>query len=109
MVGEYGGFIFTSLGWDIKTHCTEETAKDAELQRVIAHLQKGWIKGKCPQYFPLGAELSVIDGTLLQKNRVVIPASICQDLLRRIQEKSNAKEGQDKLFIGLDLMGTSGN
>jgi len=64
----------------------EETAKDSELQRVIAHLHRGWPKGKCPQYFPLRAELSVVEGMLMKNNRIVIPVSMRQDMLRRIHE-----------------------
>lgn len=49
----------------------EETAKDDELQRVIVCLQQGWIKGKCPQYFPMRAELSVCNSMqLLQKDEL---------------------------------------
>lgn len=64
----------------------EETAKDAELQRVIVLLQQGWIKGKCPQYFPTRAELCLCNGMLMRKKRIVIPVSMRQDMLRRIHE-----------------------
>lgn len=65
---------------------TKETAQDETLQAVEEKLQKGWKKGTLPQYYPVRAELSVSNGLLLRQNRIVIPASMRQDILNRIHE-----------------------
>ena len=64
----------------------EETAKDTELQRVMENMQNGWPVGSCPLFYNIRGELSVVDGLLLKKNRIVIPQQLRQDLLQRIHE-----------------------
>ncbi|KAI7790353.1 hypothetical protein IRJ41_020250 [Triplophysa rosa] len=63
-----------------------ETAKDVTLQAVINNLENGWPKGLSPQYFHIRSELSVVNGLLLRKNRIVIPESMRYDMLKRIHE-----------------------
>ncbi|KAI7810790.1 hypothetical protein IRJ41_006595 [Triplophysa rosa] len=39
-----------------------ETAKDKDLQMVIKHLNEGWPRGACSQYYNIRSELSVVKG-----------------------------------------------
>ncbi|MGH0128263.1 UNVERIFIED_CONTAM: hypothetical protein FKN15_034099 [Acipenser sinensis] len=72
---------------DLKSkQIAEETAKDTMLQTVIANLHQGWSKGSCAQYYQIRSELSVVNGLLLRKDRIVIPQSMRQDMLKRIHE-----------------------
>ncbi|XP_061890021.1 uncharacterized protein K02A2.6-like [Entelurus aequoreus] len=72
---------------DIKTQqIAEETAKDEELQRVITNMQNGWPPHSSPRFFHVRGELSVVDGLLLKRNRIVIPQTSRQDILQRIHE-----------------------
>lgn len=65
---------------------TEETTKDPNLCKVTQNLENGWQKVSCKQYFPLSAELSVVDSVLLKTNRMVIPTSMHQEMLQRVHE-----------------------
>nr|XP_061820643.1 uncharacterized protein K02A2.6-like [Nerophis lumbriciformis] len=72
---------------DIKSQqIAEETAKDEELQRVITNMQNGWPPRSSPRFFHVRGELSVVDGLLLKRNRIVIPQTLRQDILQRIHE-----------------------
>ena len=53
---------------------TAETQKDAGLQRVIKLLNEGWPRGECQQcqYYNIRGDLSVVNGLLLRKNRIII-------------------------------------
>lgn len=64
----------------------EETAKDTELQCVIANMQNGWPVGSCPLFYHIRGELSVVDGLLLKQHRIVIPRALRQEVLQRIHE-----------------------
>ncbi|KAJ8335412.1 hypothetical protein SKAU_G00387540 [Synaphobranchus kaupii] len=63
-----------------------ETKKDVELQTVMANLQHGWTKGKYSKYYPIRSELSVVNGLLLRRNRIIIPVSMRQEMLSWIHE-----------------------
>ena len=63
-----------------------ETEKDTVLQRVIKNLNEGWSRGDCQQYYNIRAELSVVNGLLLRKNRIVIPQSLRSEMLKRLHE-----------------------
>ena len=63
-----------------------ETQKDTVLQRVIKNLNEGWSRGDCQQYYNIRAELSVVNGLLLRKNRIVIPQSLRPEMLKRLHE-----------------------
>uniref|UniRef100_A0AAR2KRY5 Gypsy retrotransposon integrase-like protein 1 n=1 Tax=Pygocentrus nattereri TaxID=42514 RepID=A0AAR2KRY5_PYGNA len=63
-----------------------ETAKDKVLQQVIKYMNTGWPKGLCQQFYHIQAELSVVNGLLLRKSRIVIPQSLRQDMLKRIHK-----------------------
>lgn len=60
-----------------------ETEKDPCLQKVIKNMHQGWSRGECPQYYHMRAELSVINGLLLRKDRVVIPQTMRADVCFR--------------------------
>ncbi len=64
----------------------QEMGKDTTLKRVIDNLKDSWKKGSCPQYYPVRADLSVVNGLVLRQNRMVIPQSMRQDMLCRIHE-----------------------
>lgn len=55
-----------------------ESAKDRDLEMVITHLNEGWPRGACSQYYNR-AELSVVKRRLLRQNRIVIPQSLQKD------------------------------
>ncbi|XP_057184972.1 uncharacterized protein K02A2.6-like [Triplophysa rosa] len=63
-----------------------ETEKDKDLQMVIKHLNEGWPRGTCSQYYNIRTELSVVKGLLLRQNRIVIPQSLRPDMMRRLHE-----------------------
>ncbi|XP_054864601.1 uncharacterized protein K02A2.6-like [Amphiprion ocellaris] len=63
-----------------------ETQKDTYLQRVMALLHGKWPRGECQPYYNIRAELSVVNGLLLRQNRVVIPNSLREDMLKRLHE-----------------------
>ena len=63
-----------------------ETEKDPVLQRVMKNLKENWPRGECPSYYNVRAELSVINGLLLRKNRIVIPQSLRKEMLKRLHE-----------------------
>ncbi|KAI7789577.1 hypothetical protein IRJ41_019347 [Triplophysa rosa] len=63
-----------------------ETEKDKDLQMVIKHLNDGWPRGTCSQYYIIRTELSVVKGLLLRQNRIVIPQSLRPDMMRRLHE-----------------------
>ncbi len=65
----------------------QETAKDPLLQKVSLHIQNGWSKGVCPQFYSVCADLCMDDGLVLRQNRIVVPQSMCQDMLQRIHER----------------------
>lgn len=64
----------------------KETEQDETLQAVAEKLKKGWKKGTLPQFCSIRAELSMSNGLLLRQNRIVIPASMREDMLNRIHE-----------------------
>ncbi len=63
-----------------------ETEKDRCLQQVIMHLNDGWPRGECAQYHNIRTELSVVKGLLLRQNRIVIPQSMQEEMLKRLHE-----------------------
>ncbi len=63
-----------------------ETEKDRCLQQVITHLNDGWPKGKCAQYYNIRTKLSVVKGLLMRQNRIVIPQLLQQEMLKRLHE-----------------------
>ncbi|KAL1264137.1 hypothetical protein QQF64_004492 [Cirrhinus molitorella] len=63
-----------------------ETAKDRDLQMVIKHLNEGWPRGVCSKYYNIRAELCVVKGLLLRQNRIVIPQSLRQEIMKRLHE-----------------------
>lgn len=89
---------------DVMLHqIVQETAKDLLLQKVTHHIQNGWSRGDCPGFYPVRADLCTANGLLLRQNRIVIPQSMCQDMLqhmRDIWEWRNVKGEQEKRFIG---------
>lgn len=64
----------------------EETAKDPVLQAVIQNLNNVWVKSSCPQFYNVRAELSVADGILLRRDRIVVPQVLKKEMLSRIHE-----------------------
>ncbi|KAJ8339615.1 hypothetical protein SKAU_G00364010 [Synaphobranchus kaupii] len=64
----------------------KETSEDPVLRKVMRHLQEGWIKGSCKQYYHIQSELSVVDGLLLKGDRIVVPTSMRREMLNRIHE-----------------------
>lgn len=64
----------------------QETAKDPLLQKVSHQIQNGWSKGVCPGFYSVRADLCMANGLMLRQNRIVIPQSMRQDMLRRIHE-----------------------
>ena len=63
-----------------------ETEKDPILQRVMKNLKESWPRGDCQQFYNIRAELSVVNGLLLRKNRIVIPQSLRKEMLKRLHE-----------------------
>ena len=63
-----------------------ETEKDPVLQRVMKNLKENWPRGECLPYYNIRAELSVINGLLLRKNRIVIPQTLRKEMLKRLHE-----------------------
>lgn len=63
-----------------------ETGKDKCLQLVIKHLNEGWPRGKCAQYYNIRTELSVVKGFLLRQDRIIIPQSLRQEMLKKLHE-----------------------
>lgn len=49
-------------------------------------MEDGWPKGDCQQYYNIWAELSVVNGLLLRKERIVIPQSLRPEMLKRLHE-----------------------
>ncbi|KAE8291509.1 Retrovirus-related Pol polyprotein from transposon 17.6 Protease [Larimichthys crocea] len=64
----------------------DETKKDVGLQRVIQLMNEDWPRGECQQYYNIRGELSLVNGLLLRKNRIVIPQSLRPDMLKRLHE-----------------------
>uniref|UniRef100_A0A8C8DE10 Gypsy retrotransposon integrase-like protein 1 n=1 Tax=Oryzias sinensis TaxID=183150 RepID=A0A8C8DE10_9TELE len=64
----------------------EATAKDVQLQHVMRNMDEGWPVGANPQFYHVRGELSVVDGLLLKRGRIVIPQALRMDMLRRIHE-----------------------
>ncbi|RXN33948.1 Retrotransposable element Tf2 type 1 [Labeo rohita] len=67
-------------------HIAVETEKDRCLQQVVTHLKNGWPRGECAQYYNIRTELSMVKGILLRQNRIVIPQSLRQEMLKRLHE-----------------------
>ncbi|KAG1940203.1 protein NYNRIN-like [Pimephales promelas] len=63
-----------------------ETAVDPMLLKVAHCVNNGWSKGVCPQFFPVRAELCMLKGLLLRKNRIVIPQTMHKYMLQRLHE-----------------------
>ena len=62
------------------------TKQDACLQRVIKHLNDGWPRSECRQFYNIRGELSIVNGLLLRKNRIIIPQSLRPEMLKRLHE-----------------------
>lgn len=75
----------------LKTPCklkqiVVQTEKDSCLQQVITHLNDGWSRGECAQYYNIRAELSVVKELLLRLNRIIIPQSLHREMLKRLHK-----------------------
>ncbi|KAI7800948.1 hypothetical protein IRJ41_015739, partial [Triplophysa rosa] len=64
----------------------EETAKDPVLHAVIDNLNNNWVKSSCAQLYNVRSELSVADGILLRRDRIVVPQVMRKEMLSRIHE-----------------------
>ncbi|XP_023814982.1 uncharacterized protein K02A2.6-like [Oryzias latipes] len=64
----------------------EATAEDVQLQHVMRNMDEGWPVGASPQFYHVKGELSVVDGLLLKRGRIVIPQALRMDMLHRIHE-----------------------
>uniref|UniRef100_A0A5S6QAU4 RNA-directed DNA polymerase n=1 Tax=Trichuris muris TaxID=70415 RepID=A0A5S6QAU4_TRIMR len=65
----------------------QEKAKDPLLKKVIKYLQQGWPKHKTPrleQFYNRRESLAMIDGCLLFADRVVVPDTLQQRVLRQL-------------------------
>lgn len=63
-----------------------ETQKDSCLQKVMTLLNGKWPRSECKAYYNIRAELSIVNGLLLRQNRVVIPHSLRNEMLKRLHE-----------------------
>ncbi|KAK0152828.1 hypothetical protein N1851_005629 [Merluccius polli] len=59
----------------------QETEKYMTMQAVISNLRDGLSNGSCPQFYPVRAVLIVVNSLVLRQSRMVIPQSMCQDML----------------------------
>uniref|UniRef100_A0A3B3QZC1 Gypsy retrotransposon integrase-like protein 1 n=1 Tax=Paramormyrops kingsleyae TaxID=1676925 RepID=A0A3B3QZC1_9TELE len=64
----------------------EETAKDPVLQAVIDNLNNNWVRSSCAQFYNVRSELSLADGVLLRRDRIVVPQVLREEMLFRIHE-----------------------
>uniref|UniRef100_A0A3Q1HAR0 Gypsy retrotransposon integrase-like protein 1 n=2 Tax=Acanthochromis polyacanthus TaxID=80966 RepID=A0A3Q1HAR0_9TELE len=67
------------------------TLQDEELAKVISLIQKGWppkrsLHPSLHGYYSARSQLSEADGLVLYQDRLVIPAALRQDVLKRIHE-----------------------
>ena len=65
------------------------TIADEELMQVHQFIKFGWpqhIPGEAEKYAPFKAELSAVDGLLVYRDRIVIPAKLRSDMLDRLHE-----------------------
>ena len=69
----------------------EHTRKDGELQVIIKNVQEGWPKTKADNpvtqmYWQDHHSMTFINGLLLKGEKIVIPASLRQNMLQKIHE-----------------------
>ncbi|XP_049880164.1 uncharacterized protein K02A2.6-like [Pectinophora gossypiella] len=70
----------------------EETEKDLLLKTVCHYYKNGWLNNKkqvdgmVKAYWSVHTELHVVNGIIFRNDRVVIPASLRKEMLRRIHE-----------------------
>lgn len=70
----------------------EETEKDTILTTVCQYYKNGWLNNKnqvagiVKAYWSVHNELHVVNGILFRNDRVVIPAALRKEMLRRIHE-----------------------
>lgn len=68
----------------------EATQNDAEMQQVISLTKNGWpesekeLRDAMKNYFSARNELSVVNGLLLYRNRIVIPVNQRQEILEKL-------------------------
>ena len=69
----------------------EEQEKDEVCKELVIYCHEGWpdksqLYGVIKKYYSVAAELSVQDGILLRGSRLVIPASLQQEILKQVHE-----------------------
>ena len=70
----------------------KETSEDPQLRVVLEHTKHGWpkysqdIPDNIIPYFHAHAELSVIDGKVIYRDRIVIPKVMRSDILDKIHD-----------------------
>ena len=63
-----------------------ETKNDSMLHAVMKCILYGWKNGQCPAYASFKDELCIINGILFRGSRIVVPASMRNEMLCRILE-----------------------
>lgn len=64
----------------------EKTAKDPVLQAVFDNLNNDWVKSSCAHFYNVRQEISVADGILLRRDRIIVPQVLREEMLSRIHE-----------------------
>ncbi|XP_057217097.1 uncharacterized protein K02A2.6-like [Triplophysa rosa] len=78
--------VYTPVSDQKLKQIAEETAKDPVLHAVIDNLNNNWVKSSCAQFYNVRSELSVADGILLRRDRIVVPQVLREEMLSRIHE-----------------------
>ena len=80
-------------GSEEKIQLIEKTTReDQELQEVTKLVLNGWLKYQMQvpenvrSFFPYHGELSYVDGKLIYRDQIVIPASMREEILQRIHD-----------------------
>ena len=63
-----------------------ETKNDSMLHAVIKCILYGWKNCQCPAYASFKDELCIINGIIFRCSRIVVPASMRNEMLCRIHE-----------------------
>jgi len=90
------------------------TSEDEELQEVINTITEGWpsdkylLSKRMTPYWSFLDDISCVDGLLFKSDKLVIPKSMQQEMLKKINESNriwesiNGKVKQAMFYFGLE-------